>query len=215
MTQRGHRLPFVSRRLFQWVSAHQHHMATVGRAYGVIVVWKDQREWKGQKHLFDTERCFFYITNNWTAPAEKIVREANGRCNQENTIAQGKNARVLSAPLDALLSNWAYVVIASLACSIKAWCALLAPVDETFPDKERQQKGEASHIDDGVHCIPQRVHEHSIADRSYGPAPGMPSLGLESLAGPAFPPGGLPANTLALLNGWLHEAGVRTLRYPP
>ena len=90
--------------------------------------------------MFDTERCFFYITNDWTTPAVEIVREANRRCNQENTIAQGKSARVLSAPLDTLLSNWAYMVIASLACSIKAWCALLIPVDDASPDKERQEK---------------------------------------------------------------------------
>jgi len=49
------------------------------------------------------------------------VFEANHRCNQENLFAQLKgDAHSLSAPVDTLLSNWAYMVIASLAWSLKA-----------------------------------------------------------------------------------------------
>ena len=46
--------------------------------------------YRHQKKLFDDTRCFFYITNDWKKPAEQIVFEANGRCNQENLLAQLK-----------------------------------------------------------------------------------------------------------------------------
>jgi hypothetical protein len=46
---------------------------------------------------------------------------AYDRCNQENLIEQLKNGvRSLTAPVDNLLSNWAYMVMASLAWSLKA-----------------------------------------------------------------------------------------------
>jgi hypothetical protein len=35
----------------------------------------------------------------------------------------------LSAPVDSLVSNWAYMVMASLAWSLKAWMALSLPHD--------------------------------------------------------------------------------------
>jgi hypothetical protein len=57
---------------------------------------------------------------------QEVIAEANGRCAQENLIEQLKNGvRALHAPLNTLEANWAYMVIASLAWSIKAWCALL------------------------------------------------------------------------------------------
>lgn len=79
--------------------------------------------------LFDDAKAFFYITNDWKKSAEKIVTEhANRRCNQENLIEQTKNGvHALKAPLDSLESNWAYMVIASLAWSLKAWAALSIP----------------------------------------------------------------------------------------
>ena len=76
--------------------------------------------------MFDDSKCFFYITNDWDAPAEEIVFDANDRCDQENLIAQHKSGvRSLTAPVDNLESNWAYMVMAGLAWSLKAWAALL------------------------------------------------------------------------------------------
>jgi hypothetical protein len=76
-----------------------------------------------QGKLFDKHRCFFYITNARSCLAEMIVLKADGRCNQENIIEQlKKRVRALTAPVDNLGSNWAYMVIASLA-----WAALLLP----------------------------------------------------------------------------------------
>ena len=57
-----------------------------------------------------------------------MVFQANDRCDQENLIEQLKNGvRALRNPLDNLHGNWAYMVMASLAWTLKAWCALLLP----------------------------------------------------------------------------------------
>jgi len=111
------------------------------KTYRVVVVWKDLEESDGQGKLFDKRRCFFYITNNRRHSAEKIVLRANGRCNQENIIEQLKNgARALTAPVDNLLSNRAYMVMAGLAWSLKAWAALLLPEGGRRADERREEK---------------------------------------------------------------------------
>jgi hypothetical protein len=84
---------------------------------------------KGDKLLFDEIRYFFYITNDRTASAAEIVFGCNDRCDQENLIAQlAGGARALSAPVDSLVNNWSYMVMTSLAWTLKAWSALLLPV---------------------------------------------------------------------------------------
>jgi hypothetical protein len=114
------------------------------RDYRVVVVWKSLEVYQGQTRLFDDAKAFFYITNDWKTPAAKIVTEhANQRCRQENLIEQHKNGvHSLKAPLDSLESNWAHMVIASLAWSLKAWAALLVPAlghNKTQREKEKQQ----------------------------------------------------------------------------
>lgn len=112
----------------QYVSEFTYSPTWCKKEYRIAVVWKDLEHHRGQQKLFDDTRCFFYITNNWDLPAEEIVLHAHQRCQQENLIEQHKNGvRSLTAPLDNLHSNWAYMVIASLAWSLKAWCALELP----------------------------------------------------------------------------------------
>src|SRR5262249_31722793 len=73
-------------------------------------------------------RYFFYLTNEWSWEQAQIVSFANDRGNQENLIEQLKNGvRALRAPVNTLESNGAYMVIVSLAWSLKAWLALLQP----------------------------------------------------------------------------------------
>ena len=118
------------------------------REYRVVAVWKDLEVHRGQQKLFDDARCFFYITNNWQKPAEEIVFEANGRCNQENLLAQIKgDVRSLTAPVDNLLSNWAYMVIGSLAWSLKAWAALVLPEDGRWRDRHGEEKRKLLRMD--------------------------------------------------------------------
>jgi len=111
------------------------------RDYRVVVVWKDLEIHRGQKKLFDDARCFFYITNDEDKSAREIVFEANGRCNQENLLQQLKSdVRSLTAPVDNLLSNWAYMVMGSLAWSLKAWAALMLPETGRWQEKHREEK---------------------------------------------------------------------------
>ena len=57
--------------------------------------------------------------------APQLVFFCNDRCNQENLIQQLKNGlNALRAPVGDLVSNWAYMAMASLAWTLKAWFAL-------------------------------------------------------------------------------------------
>ena len=78
--------------------------------------------------LFEEIRYLFYITNRLDYTGEQIVSLANGRCDQENVIEQLKNGvNAMRMPVDDLLSNWAYMVMTSLAWNLKAWFGLLLP----------------------------------------------------------------------------------------
>lgn len=98
-------------------------------AYRMVVVRKNLKIRSGGEDLFDDIRYFFYITNRKDLTCEEMVKEAGQRCNQENLIEQLKNGvHALKAPVNTLNANWAYMVMASLAWSLKAWSALLTPV---------------------------------------------------------------------------------------
>jgi len=96
------------------------------RDYRVVVVRKNLSVERGERVLFDDVRYFFTITNIENKSAAQIVLFANDRCNQENLIDQLKNGlNALRMPVGDLVSNWAYMVMASLAWTLKAWFALL------------------------------------------------------------------------------------------
>ncbi len=81
------------------------------------------------------------LPNEVQTPADEIVFLANDRCNQENLIAQLKNGvHALHAPVDTLVSNWAYMVMASLAWTLKAWLALILPETGRWKDKHKAEK---------------------------------------------------------------------------
>lgn len=125
----------------EYVAEFDYSPTKCGKSYRVVVVWKDLEVKKGQRKLFDTERCFFYITNDRKSSAAEIVTRANSRCNQENTIEQHKNGvHALKAPVDDLVSNWAYMVMSSLAWSLKAWAALLLPAQGRWKKKQQEEK---------------------------------------------------------------------------
>lgn len=97
------------------------------RKYRLVIVRKNISVQKGEKPLLDEVRYFFYITNR-SGAAEKIVGLANGRCDQENVIEQLKNGvNAMRMPVNDLLSNWAYMVMATLAWNLKSWYGLLMP----------------------------------------------------------------------------------------
>lgn len=96
--------------------------------YRVVVLRKNLSVEKGEAVLFDDVRYFFYITNDPRMSMTEVVYQANERCNQENLIEQLKNGvNAMRVPVHDLVSNWAYMVIASLAWTLKAWFALSLP----------------------------------------------------------------------------------------
>ena len=96
------------------------------RPYRVIVVRKTLSVEQGQALLWEDVRYFFYITNIEEMSPAEVVFFCNDRCNQENLIEQLKNGlNALRMPVSDLVSNWAYMVMASLAWTLKAWFALL------------------------------------------------------------------------------------------
>jgi len=132
----------------EYVAEFVYRPAKCRKNYRVVVVWKDLEVYQGQNKLFDDSRCFFYITNAWGMPAEEVVFGANDRCNQENLLGQLKSGvRSLTAPVDSLLSNWAYMVMASLAWSLKAWAALLLPEQGRWQEKHREEKRKLLHME--------------------------------------------------------------------
>ncbi|MFC1462004.1 IS1380 family transposase [Verrucomicrobiota bacterium] len=96
------------------------------REYRVVVLRKNISHEKGEELLFDEIRYFFYITTRKDLSAAEVVELANGRCDQENVIEQLKNGvNAMRMPVDNLLSNWAYMVMATLAWNLKAWFAMM------------------------------------------------------------------------------------------
>jgi hypothetical protein len=96
--------------------------------YRMVVVRKNISVEQGDHRLFDQIRYFFYLTNDQATAAAQIVFLANDRCNQENLIDQLKHGvGATQMPVDTLLSNWAYMVMAALAWTLKAWFALRLP----------------------------------------------------------------------------------------
>jgi Transposase DDE domain group 1 len=111
------------------------------RSYRIVVVRKNLTVERGELALFDDVRYFFYITNNRTKTAAGIVTWANGRCNQEKLIGQLKGGvGALDMPVDNLVSNWAYMVMASLAWSLKIWFALSLPEHGRWREKYKLEK---------------------------------------------------------------------------
>ena len=111
------------------------------QTYRVVVVRKNLSVEKGEQVLFDNIRYFFHLTNDRTTAASEVVFLANDRCNQENLIEQLKTGvRALQMPVDNLVSNWAYMVMASLAWSLKAWFALLLPERGRWKQRRRREK---------------------------------------------------------------------------
>jgi hypothetical protein len=122
------------------VASFRYSPVACQKSYRIVVVRKNLSIEKGGLCLFDDVRYFFYITNDLEAAETQIVLEANARCNQENLIAQLHRTHATRMPVDTLLSNWAYMVMASLAWTLKAWFALLLPENGRWREKYQQEK---------------------------------------------------------------------------
>lgn len=98
--------------------------------YRMVALRKTIRVEQGQLRLQDEVKYLFYVSNvpPGRLESEEVIFEANARCGQENLIEQLKNGvHAMRMPSNTLLSNWAYMVIASLAWNLKAWLAIQLP----------------------------------------------------------------------------------------
>ena len=137
----------------EYVADFGYSPSACGKIYRVVVLRKELEVHRGQQKLFDDSLCFFYITNRWDLPVEEIVFSANGRCNQENLLQQLKSGvRSLSAPVDSLESNWAYMVMGSLAWSLKAWAALWLPEAGRWSERHGEEKRKLLRMDFATFC---------------------------------------------------------------
>ena len=137
----------VAQRDFKNLRLRAEHVAEIDyqpgkcqKSYRLIICRKTIDVAIGGERLWDECRYFFYITNDRQTLAQELVLQANGRCDQENLIEQLKNGvKAMKLPVDTLLSNWAYMVMASLAWSLKAWWGLMLP-EETRPGRSAPAK---------------------------------------------------------------------------
>ena len=109
------------------VAEFAYRPSSCNKTYRLVVVRKNISKMKGELTLFDELRYHYYITTRTDLSAADVVRKAHQRCNQENLIAQLKGGvDAMRVPLYDLVSNWAYMVIATLAWNLKSWFAMLA-----------------------------------------------------------------------------------------
>lgn len=133
---------------YEEVAEFKYRPTACKKTYRMIVIRKNIRVEKGQQWLFDKSPYLFYISNDLESSASEIVFSCNDRCNQEKLIEQLKNGvRALRAPVDNLLSNWAYMVMTALAWNLKTWAALWLPESGRWAKKHRQEKQQVLRMD--------------------------------------------------------------------
>jgi hypothetical protein len=136
------------------VAEFEYRPVACKKSYRVVVLRKKLVVEKGQLWLFEPDRFFFYITNDRTTPASEIVFLANDRCDQENLIAQLKGGvKAMAMPVGDTVSNWAYMVMAGLAWSLKAWSALLLPEHGRWAERHRAEKRCLLRMEFSTFCV--------------------------------------------------------------
>jgi hypothetical protein len=122
--------------------------AACDKTYRLIIVRKNLAVEQGVQWLFDDYRYFFYLTNDWDSTLAALVLRANQRCHQENLNAQLLGGvRALTAPVDTLESNWAYMVMTSLAWNLKAWWALWPKLSPRWQEQQACQQTTVLHME--------------------------------------------------------------------
>jgi hypothetical protein len=131
----------VLRQTAQDVVEFAYRPGSCDRDYRVVALRKNISVERGENVLFSEYRYFFYITNDHDLTADEVINQARQRCNQENLISQLKSdVRALHAPVNTLNANWAYMTMAALAWSLKAWSALLLPVTPRWAERHNEQR---------------------------------------------------------------------------
>lgn len=115
-----------------------------------------------------------------------------------NLLAQLKgDVRSLTAPVDNLLSNWAYMVMGSLAWSLKACAGVGIAGGGTLGRPASRRK--TATVADGLSHVPRRGDSGAGADHHQRPQDRLPFAGVESVARRLLPLVGPARSTVALL----------------
>src|SRR5213594_519122 len=123
------------------VAEFEYRPVACRRAYRMVVVRKNLSVERGEHALLDDVRHFFYLTNDLDTSADELVFLANERGTQEQLIDQLKNGvHAMRMPVGTLVSNWAYMVMASLAWTLKAWFALVLPEEGRWGEQYAAEK---------------------------------------------------------------------------
>jgi hypothetical protein len=179
--------PFETLRLpCEDVAEFEYQPTACQKSYRMVVVRKNITKEKGETALFDEIRYFFYITNEREWSAEEVVFSANDRCNQENLIAQLKGGvRSLKAPVDTLVSNGAYMVMA-IGLELES---VVRPVVAGVPGPLAGTPSSAERVGlaFGVPQFPEYIRAAAVPDREDGSEVGVSALELESAPGHPVP----------------------------
>jgi hypothetical protein len=165
------------------VSEFDYQPSACKRPYRVVALRKEIRVERGGKEVERQQRYFFYITNDPKLSAQQVVFEANARCDQENIIKRLTGLGALHAPVNTLESNWAYMVMASLAWTLKAWMALLLPISPRWKKRHQEQSRRWLRMDfatfrRGVLEVPTQIvcHARQVTFRFLGWKPELRGL---------------------------------------
>jgi hypothetical protein len=161
---------------YEDVSEFEYRPGKCSTPYRVVALRKNISKMKGEHVLFDEIRYFFYITTRRDLTASEVVYSANERCDQENVIEQLKNGvNAMRLPVYDLVSNWAYMVMATLAWNIKSWFAMMMHLKH---DRETYIRMEFRRFTNNIILIPCRVirRARSIVVRIIGYQPTLDRL---------------------------------------
>jgi hypothetical protein len=123
------------------VASFKYRPTACGTTYRIVALLKNISKLRGEEMLVDDLMIFFFITNDEKTSARELVLLANQRCNQENLHSQLKSGTgAMRMPVDTLDGNWAYMVMASLAWTMKAWFGLLLPESGRWAERHGQEK---------------------------------------------------------------------------
>jgi hypothetical protein len=161
---------------YEDIAEFEYQPGKCSRPYRVVALRKNISKMKGEHVLLDEIRYFFYVTTRTDLTAAQVVYCANERCDQENVIEQLKNGvNAMRLPVYDLVSNWAYMVMATLAWNIKSWFAMMMHLKR---DRDTYIRMEFRRFINTMIMIPCRVvrRARSIVVRIIGYRPTLDRL---------------------------------------
>lgn len=149
------------------IAEFEYQPRACGQRYRMVVIRKNLSVEQGDRVLYPDIRYFFYITNDRKLSAEDIVFSCNDRCDQENLIEQLSNGpRAFQAPVDNLMSNWGYMLMGSLAWTLKAWLGAVASGVRSLEGSSAVRK--ISPAENGIPYVREHYDACPVSNRANG-----------------------------------------------